>query len=659
MSKTNDYNLFESTIWDLKDKDTIRKWIKNNIVFLPYNTENRSLNKPVLIKTNLYSFFKCLEEEAKRSDSCIVKYPLDTEREKVQSNIASTKKRLMHNLNYLLNSSIWIRFCDSDDSASIADAENEFSWFTKIHLYDYKPANEYLEYQLRIQQQNYLSDVVGAHGEHVIPTLYSNEVEFRDFFINNKRDVIEFKFLDKKDENSYYTQDVSLRVLLVDDKISKNNKLQDNNEVTLRKCDDSCTGCEEAANCKLRVIRSLMSGAFIEPGTEKSDVRECFHNSTYWADAVDSYVVNGTVHANCIWEKRTDADKLELKKDYINNLLKDLDLSKSKNYKGVQIVGVRDLESALSLLSCCKFDIILLDYLLNKEPEESGLRPYSTELFEFLSYKPEQEEPRIVTKVKERAGFNDAQLKEFQDNVKLNRGPLDKFWVIPMTSYNSSFISDLQRKHVRLIDHRWNISQGADPINTPWKFLYKLNEFIDLQLRQSVFWKEQLLTFLQFTCEDYIDRFNKKHTVKGNDGQTCFDDFQSFMGAEYANFMKRYGARKLIERDADEGEGINQSLFAKNIKDTFYSNFTKYEVELELNRLMQDFYRQAAVMYNDREGRKRLRESYERLRIFIAYNDLTSILKSTEELCKGLQKLRLVIDAEFDVNKINKGLNKK
>ena len=238
-------------------------------------------------------------------------------------------------------------------------------------------------------------------------------------------------------------------------------------------------------------------------------------------------------------------------------------------------------------------------------------------------------------------------LEQFRDEVKLNRGPLDKYWIVPMTSYNSSFIADLQRRNVSLIDYRWNISQGADPINTPWKFLYKLNEFVDLQLRQSVFWKSQLMTFFQYTCED----LEKCLKILPINNSYCFEEFQQFMGAEFANFMKRYGARKIIEHDANSQSPSEISLFAKYIKENFYNEYNCYGVETELNQLMQRFYHRAATMFNERYGQQRLRETFERMRVFIAYNKLEDSIEDNIEkvkLHRGLRFLHTVIDSEFD-----------
>ena len=587
----------------------------------------------------------------------------------------SFKRSLEVHYSLLKNSSIWLRLVDGNTDTEVTAAIDEFTWFKGLGLYNLKPAKEYIEYQIRTARENYLAEISNGdgsgHGVFITPAIYSDETMFRNFFLDDNIDgKTRFKFLptvqsDKESKHSendkplFETKDVALRILMVDDKISETKRY---NDFKLLKCED-CSNCkDQGKDCKLKIIRELMKGSFISGTNCSEEKQKTFRQKTYWADEVHSFRFphkkennDSDINIRDIWE-----DDLQTPKDnhsIINDSIKVEDESNLTHT--VQIVGVRDLQSALTLMSCCKFDLILLDYLLGKSNSVFEERAYSPELFEFLSTEFTKEESIENQSI----NYHDSlyihgKIKEFQDIVKLNRGPLDKFWILPMTSYNSSFISDLQSKHVRLIDHRWNISQGADPINTPWKFLYKINELIDLQLRQSVFWLEQLLTFIQFTGEDLYERL-KDWYKKDMQQQphTCFDVFQQFMGAEYANLMKRYGTKRLIERDAD-GNGVKQSLFANYINKTFYNNNdNSFGIVTELNRLMQEFYHQAATMFDDRYGRQRLRESFERLQVFIAFHKLGDSsfndkkernIKKRDDLLNALHVLQIVIDSEFN-----------
>lgn len=351
---------------------------------------------------------------------------------------------------------------------------------------------------------------------------------------------------------------------------------------------------------------------------------------------------DGTAQEKTEKEKKLQIDNaINIKCDFAPKIIR-------KNTK-VQIIGVRDVRTALLLLSKFKFDMVFCDYLLDYKDDSNGERDYAKQLFDFLSYNykdtiKNENDPSKKKRLEV--------LEQLRYDVLDNRGPLDKLWIMPITGFNQTFIQDLYRNKINLIDYKWNISNGADPITTPWQFLYHLNKFVELQLESCVYTKEQLMTFLLYTYEDL------EVLVNGMSQNYFFENFQQFMGAEYANFMKRYGARKLIERDAamnDNNNNENKSVFATYISDSFYNN-PKYSTETELNRLMQNFYHQAATMFDDRGGYKLLRETFELMSLFINQHQLKNSLldhKQVEKLEYGLLFLHTVIDSECNLDKIN------
>lgn len=668
----------DATVLDIKTKEDTWNWLSKVNV----NAQGIGSNgwKPLLIRTNFYSFFQCLEDEAnKETGSKICK---DSKNELVIENIKNTKKKIESSnaFNFLENSSIWMRLCDNEnwngvvgsesEPVSVKKALDEFEWFEKLGLYEFNSAKEFLEYNVRAQKENHIAEI-GGHETHVTPMIYSDETEYRDFFIGEKSGIF-FKFLKGEDENrGYQTDDVALRILLVDDKIGKvqgtdtilNCYNRYENYPMIWKCEGDCVSCDlpksngKPEPCKLKVIRKLMSGEFILENDKKNE----FSRKTYWEDKIRTYSFN-EIKICRAWDV-VHGKPIELNKDFKKQL--DGSLKNDGNY--VQIIGVRDIESALVLMSCCKFDIIFLDYLLGYRTDNQNVRAYSPELFEFLSFKFRDKEennykkiencpdvvqmfangivaPKTITDVDKMKC-----LEQFRDEVKLNRGPLDKYWIVPMTSYNSSFIADLQRRNVRLIDHRWNISQGADPINTPWHFLHKINEFVDLQLRSSVFRLDTLLLFLKYTCEDCMQ-------LKSKDGNAVvFYDFQAFMGAEYANFMRRYGNRQILRRDAAISHRkdiyADKSVFATYVWKHFYAN-PEYRDVIELNRLIRRFLHHASVMHNDGNGQQRLEEAFGQLSFFIDTNKKVRNTIGDFEDLKGLDEkmmsLRVIIDRVTD-----------
>jgi hypothetical protein len=321
-----------------------------------------------------------------------------------------------------------------------------------------------------------------------------------------------------------------------------------------------------------------------------------------------------------------------------------------KSIDKVQIVGVRDVRTALLLLSRYKFDMLFVDYLLDKKGDGSNEREYSIQFFEFLStdYDKKADEEKD-NKKKEKYQV----LARLRRAVLDNRGPLDKLWIMPITGFNSPFIQTLQNKNVPLISTRWHIENGADPITTPWQFLVKLNQFIELQLKGCVYNMEQLINFLAYSGANLKRKYpyarKKSNCLFKPQKPDCrFHDFQAFMGAEFSNFISHFGARPVIRRDAiiDEDDNVdNKSVFSTYVWNKFYkgddSNKNDKETLFAVHNLMQRFYQVAATMPEDRNGVMRLRETFRRLRYYLEINNLCA---SNKELNDALNFIADCID---------------
>ena len=465
----------------------------------------------------------------------------------------------------------------------------------------------------------------------------------KNFLINTKGKSSNFKFLNDLDEGGFHSANVHLRILLM-----KNNAQEDDHS------NDTMKVFTEIANDDKSLAWTIKS--LLERGVMigQSSVVAFNPSNTYWGESVKVYRLEKKLMIESVWDCSEDDFVLKqiepIDKELVDNYYRKKDLlQNTKNvYDDVQIVEVGDFESAMVLLSCCKFDVILVE---------------DTDLFHFLRGDSDNMDGMIpslnamknkdgnIISLKEKSRI----IKEFRNAVKLNRGPLDKYWVLPI---KEGFHELLRKNNIRTTDHRWNIGFGVGPIEHPWEFLYRLNEFIDLQLRLSVYKRETLITFLQYTIDDLKDRLRRRiYKTDGSRNRITetslfFDGFQDFMGAEYSNSMKRYGARELIERDAiKKDDKSNKSLFATCVRDEFYM---KFPIDTELNRLMQRFYCRAAIMYNDRYGRQRLRESFEALRSFVVYHGLSG---RDEKMKDGLNFLRMVIDSEFYLYKVGEWMD--
>lgn len=96
-----------------------------------------------------------------------------------KSRIDVLDKNLKQQFSFINNSSIWIRLVDCGEKEREKDekelAKEEFEYFEKIGLYEYGNAKENLEYNLRLQEQNYLKSSTNGHGNYVTPSLYGDE----------------------------------------------------------------------------------------------------------------------------------------------------------------------------------------------------------------------------------------------------------------------------------------------------------------------------------------------------------------------------------------------------------------------------------------------------------------------------------------------------
>lgn len=673
--------------------DRIMEWVKNlelkerknsddgEIRFFSYSDEGKDEGVLCVInqkdRLKLKEFLKKYKDKV---DYCGNYYPILIElpigksrsdeisvKEVRDASIQEAEARLNINLekpfSFLNNSSIWMRLVDCGGDAI---AEKEFAYFREIGLYNYPSAQEYLEYNCRLQYHNYLDDKggdgSGGHGNYITPILYGNEVKAREILKNNFVLRQEPKPNDSPQDFKYLKDfhDIAFRILLIDDKVGVCGDVQYKSLEEVEKdgiCAKGCGVCDKCGKCKLHAVKRLMDDGkkkndkdeYVDSGDGKGEVFtgigetidyfywqesgiECYYCPTIIKDFIEDNDKLGDYDGIRLFQKDSgEKEKIEKeetngKKKYIKIECDFAPVIDRKDPK-VQIVGVRDVRTALLLLSKFKFDMVFSDYLLDKKDKSPEERDYANQLFEFLSYeyggdiKNEQDET-----LKQRL----MALEQFRHDVIDNRGPLNKLWVLPITGFNQTFIQDLYRNQINLIDYKWNISNGADPITTPWQFLYHLNMFVELQLRHCVFKMEQLLTFLLYTCEDL-------KTLNDKRDETTFDDFQSLMGSEYATLMQLYGNKLPIKRDAvteatQEKDTFDKSVFATYIWKHFYSN-NKYVNELELCRLMQRFYHQASTMYNDRNGCQRLNEAFENLCFLIRTN---KAVKKENNLCDKL-----------------------
>ncbi len=504
-------------------------------------------------------------------------------------------------LSPLYNSSIWMRFVEWGElEIELEKTISEFEKFRDFYLIN--TAKESFEYCIRKQSENYLNKIFSVHANNITPKLYPNELAFADQILSiNTTTSINYEEIEKFHEATF-------RILLIDDKgISK--KQEEQND---KKQEEQNKKKQEKP--KAEIIEELMSAKVLEPFVDNEPKEDYINNRLIWnTKKIEHYYFT-------IDEERKKAIEKKAIENKGNGKFFDIDrhISSSCN----QIVQVTNLTDAIVLLADhrIRFDLIMMDYLLDKKDKDENDRELATNFFlwfqdkrcentdvDYLREKlmklkvmgcealkdiicsqelnclaneyvkaDDTGKTGVLAKIEilsmsEKQSFN----RELRELVKGNRGPLKKFWFFPITAFNSTFIDDLVHNHVRLIDYYWHISKGADPITTPYLFLCMLNSFLYLQLEESVFLAHEIKKFLKKS----IDQLNK---VKRP------EDFIAIMGSDYMEFVQNFMNRSIIYRDKKNG-----SLFANYIWNNFFAN-DKYKNEHILVNYIHRFYHRCA-----------------------------------------------------------------
>jgi Leucine-rich repeat (LRR) protein len=162
-------------------------------------------------------------------------------------------------------------------------------------------------------------------------------------------------------------------------------------------------------------------------------------------------------------DPRANQNKAISKKTLIENLISDFDItihspgqdeySLSDNEAGVDIIS----KSITKLEKEC-FDIILLDYLLGHQREDTKTREFGHFFLEELKEDHKQENPN------------------------LNLGPFSKNWIFPISSFPFALSDKMKQLGINNYSEIWYISRGGDPISSPHLFRYYFYKFIRQQV---------------------------------------------------------------------------------------------------------------------------------------------------------------------------------
>jgi len=199
------------------------------------------------------------------------------------------------------------------------------------------------------------------------------------------------------------------------------------------------------------------------------------------------------------------------------------------------LVCVESLKEAKDALKTEMFDMIFLDYLLGEKDGDG--RELGSEL-----------------------------LKEIQEkeDLRKNIGPLNKFWIFPISAFSYAMMDELREQGYGYLGDYWHISGGADPINTPWLFKYKLVKFLSQQL-SSLLPKERMKkNGIQDILFEFLNNVFYSDDNVSKSAKDSYNDFLDLKGKYEIlledKYKKSFLAGNLVEIEQEKAEKLFEHL---------------------------------------------------------------------------------------------------
>ena len=401
----------------------------------------------------------------------------------------------------------------------------------KNKLYELTVAKEYADLNARILNQSYLSSgtIVESegHAKYVSPFIFHSETAIEKLIANDKGC--------RKLKNGYGKNDKGVdkcqwrwRFLLVDDRAVE----KDENNVP-------------NSNCKMSVIKRLIERELFNKRQDKS------------------ICVQYREYKN---EEFTGNDRLS---DAI-----------------IVIDCVSSLDDAVKVLKNYKYDIVLLDYLL----DGGSNRNYGYELLEKIDYietifeqfndcrlEVIDKEKTILDQLKTSTQKDDYQdLIAFIENSKngvinekdINKiesrlekerfkvGPRGRMFFIFISAYTTAVNERLLAQGLNRSESYWYIDTGACPTNTPQLFTYNLLQLMDKRLYDSGILDLSITEILKLTKDIFIPR--EMVADKSSVRERASEHYQDVLSLQYYY-------RKML-KDVEIPQGYKQGDHLFNIK---------------------------------------------------------------------------------------------
>lgn len=363
-------------------------------------------------------------------------------------------------------------FISQDCSTNFYEAVSSICKNYQKNLYRLKVAQEYADLNARLTKQSYLK---GAHASGVSPFIFHSEIAAkqliqREFRLKEKSTLLSYDMKGKYVVESPLDRicKCKWRILLLDDKaIEPMDAMPYNSEY-----DKSKGGW----NCKKSIICKLLESKL------------CLNNQISYRPVTN--------------------------KHYKKDEVLDLNVTKLPDKNTVVLIEyAQSLDEAREALKSKKYDLVLIDYLLN---EKTGTH-YGYELLEDI--------------------WNDQQQhKNDEDNLKYSTIRPHRhlrMYCMFISAYSSAVHDRLLAEGLNQSEKYWYINLGACPTNTPQLFLYNLIKLMDKRIEDAHVGRISINGLIRVLEKIYGNEYIRK-----NAGE-LYERIQSFQYF-YRNLLQDY-----------------------------------------------------------------------------------------------------------------------
>lgn len=171
-----------------------------------------------------------------------------------------------------------------------------------------------------------------------------------------------------------------------------------------------------------------------------------------------------------IGEQSSNVAKLDIIEKAINDLFKNENVV-TRNFGNdkaqIYIDSVSNLKDAQDALKSKKYEIILLDYLLDDNGK--GGREYGYELLKGIWAKEENK-------------AEDVKYKDYIFDYK--KGPDNRFYFMFISAFTTAVSERILAEGWARSEEYWYIGEGACPVNTPYLFQYRLLHIMEKRMKE-------------------------------------------------------------------------------------------------------------------------------------------------------------------------------